>query len=75
MALDLENIYMTATEVKTLFKVNRMTVTRWRESGKLKGGVKVGKEYRYPTKNVMALMGDDAAAELKAMMEKEQNNE
>lgn len=52
----LSDVYMTAREVEELFHVSQKTLYRWRKAGILKGGVKVGREYRYPTKEVQALL-------------------
>lgn len=64
----LTSVYMTAKEVQELFHVSQKTVCRWRERGILKGGVKVGREYRYPTREVMAIMRQREADDVERIM-------
>lgn len=68
----LEDVYMTAKEVRELFHVSQKTVCRWREKGLLKGGVKVGLEYRYPTSEVMALLRKREADEVENIISAKQ---
>jgi excisionase family DNA binding protein len=40
-------IYLNASEVARLLKVDRATVTRWAQQGKLKGAVRIGKSHQW----------------------------
>jgi excisionase family DNA binding protein len=39
--------YLNASEIAKLLKVDRATVTRWAQQGKLKGAIKIGKSYQW----------------------------
>jgi excisionase family DNA binding protein len=39
--------YLNASEVAQLLKVDRATVTRWAQRGKLKGAVRIGKDHQW----------------------------
>jgi excisionase family DNA binding protein len=39
--------YLNASEVAKLLKVDRATVTRWAQDGKLKGAIRVGKSHQW----------------------------
>jgi excisionase family DNA binding protein len=39
--------YLNASEVARLLKVDRATVTRWAQQGKLKGAVRIGKDHQW----------------------------
>jgi excisionase family DNA binding protein len=40
-------VYLNASEVARLLKVDRATVTRWAQQGKLKGAVRIGKAHQW----------------------------
>jgi excisionase family DNA binding protein len=40
-------VYLNASEVARLLKVDRATVTRWAQQGKLKGAVRIGKSHQW----------------------------
>jgi excisionase family DNA binding protein len=40
-------VYLNASEVARLLKVDRATVTRWAQQGKLKGAVRIGKDHQW----------------------------
>jgi excisionase family DNA binding protein len=40
-------VYLNASEVAKLLKVNRATVTRWASQGKIKGAIRVGKSHQW----------------------------
>jgi excisionase family DNA binding protein len=40
-------VYLNASEVARLLKVDRATVTRWAQQGKLKGAVRLGKSHQW----------------------------
>ncbi len=50
--------YLNASEVAKLLKVDRATVTRWAQDGKLKGAIRVGKshQWRIPLSTYEALV-------------------
>jgi excisionase family DNA binding protein len=39
--------YLNASEVAKLLKVDRATVTRWAQEGKLKGAIRMGKSHQW----------------------------
>jgi excisionase family DNA binding protein len=39
--------YLNASEVAKLLQVDRATVTRWAQQGKLKGAVRIGKSHQW----------------------------
>jgi excisionase family DNA binding protein len=39
--------YLNASEVAKLLKVDRATVTRWAQEGKLKGAIRIGKSHQW----------------------------
>ena len=39
--------YLNASEIAKLLKVDRATVTRWAQKGKLKGAVRIGKSHQW----------------------------
>jgi excisionase family DNA binding protein len=39
--------YLNASEVAKLIKVDRATVTRWAQQGKLKGAIRIGKSHQW----------------------------
>jgi excisionase family DNA binding protein len=39
--------YLNASEVAKLLKVDRATVTRWTQQGKLKGAIKIDKSHQW----------------------------
>jgi excisionase family DNA binding protein len=39
--------YLNASEIAKLLKVDRATVTRWAQNGKLKGAIRVGKSHQW----------------------------
>jgi excisionase family DNA binding protein len=40
-------VYLNASEVAKLLKVNRATVTRWAKDGKLKGAIRIDKSHQW----------------------------
>jgi excisionase family DNA binding protein len=40
-------VYLNASEVARLLKVDRATVTRWAQQGKLKGAVRIEKSHQW----------------------------
>ena len=40
-------VYLNASEVAKLLQVDRATVTRWAQQGKLKGAVKIEKSHQW----------------------------
>jgi excisionase family DNA binding protein len=40
-------LYLNASEVARLLKVDRATVTRWAQQGKLKGATRIGKDHQW----------------------------
>jgi excisionase family DNA binding protein len=39
--------YLNASEIAKLLKVDRATVTRWAQRGKLKGAIRIGKSHQW----------------------------
>lgn len=55
------NKYYTTKQVQELFKVDRITVYRMLQDGRLKG-VKIGKQWRFPEQEIERLLGGETAA-------------
>jgi excisionase family DNA binding protein len=52
-------VLLTAAEVAALFRVDRSTITRWREAGFLPAVVTPGGTYRYREADIRALLKSD----------------
>lgn len=61
---DLQDQLMTPREVARLFGVNPKTVTRWAETGKLRGMRTLGGHRRYRASEVYRRLRENAAPDL-----------
>lgn len=53
---NIDEKFLTTTEVAEIFRLNRATVNRWAGSGRLKA-VRIGNEYRFREDYIRSLLG------------------